>query len=364
MNKKTGMFDKTDVELLNMIAGTVAISIRNARFSEELKEAYKEVTSLNRAKDKVINHLSHELKTPLSVLSASLNILAKRLSSVPQETWQPTVERAQRNLDRILELQYQVEDIMRDKYYDSHDIISWLLDECADELVSLVEEEVREDQVVEKIRRRIDEIFGPKESLVQEILLDKFVPEALEEIRAEFSHREIDLITRFEPTPAIMMPADVLKKVVVGLIKNAVENTPDEGKMEIFVRRRGKGTGLLVRDYGVGITSDNQKRIFEGFFATQETMDYSSKRPFDFNAGGKGADLLRMKIFSERYGFKIDMISSRCRFIPLDRDICPGRITDCDFCKRKEDCHRSGGTTFTVFFRAGHKKRDLQEDNS
>ena len=34
---------------------------------------------------------------------------------------------------------------------------------------------------------------------------------------------------------------------------------------------------------------------------------YSSKRAFDFNAGGKGADLLRMKIFAERYGFKIKM---------------------------------------------------------
>jgi len=79
-------------------------------------------------------------------------------------------------------------------------------------------------------------------------------------------------------------------------------------------------------------------------------MAYSSKRPYDFNAGGKGADLLRMKIFSERYSFKIDMVSSRCRFIPKESDICPGRISKCAFCENKEDCYHSGGTIFYLYF--------------
>ncbi|MDH3827764.1 MAG: PAS domain S-box protein, partial [Desulfobacterales bacterium] len=71
INKKQGTFEQTDVELLNLIAATVALSIENARFSEELMKAYRELTSLNRAKDKVFHHLSHELKTPISVLDSS-----------------------------------------------------------------------------------------------------------------------------------------------------------------------------------------------------------------------------------------------------------------------------------------------------
>jgi signal transduction histidine kinase len=118
----------------------------------------------------------------------------------------------------------------------------------------------------------------------------------------------------------------------------------------VTVRKKGEGSELVVRDYGVGITEENQKRIFEGFFTTQETMDYSSKRPFDFNAGGKGADLLRMKIFSERYNFRIDMASSRCPCLPEESDVCPGKISQCKYCKGKPECHRSGGTTFTLFF--------------
>ena len=350
INKKTGNFDQKQVELLSMVAGTVALSIENARYSEELKTAIKEVTSMNRAKDKVINHLSHELKTPVSVLSGSMNILAKKMETLPDDKWKITMARIRRNLDRIVEIQNQVEDIIRGRHSMIHNLLSVILSQCADELEALLAEEFGEGPYLNMIRKRIDEFFGPKEMDPQEVFLDRFVGERLEDLKALFSHREVNIITHIEPVPAICIPLDPLKKVVEGLIKNAMENTPDEGKIEISVRSVDSGAELTVHDYGVGIVEDAQKRIFEGFFTTQDTMDYSSKRVFDFNAGGKGADLLRMKIFSERYGFTIDMKSTRCRFIPTEKDICPGRISGCGFCSANEDCHQSGGTVFRLFF--------------
>jgi len=350
INKKEGLFDQTDVEMLSMIAGTVALSVENARFSEELKKAYREVTSLNRAKDKVINHLSHELRTPVAILSGSLNILTRRLAVLPQETWKPTLERLQRNLDRVVDIQYQVQDIMENKLYRAHGLLTAMIDQCGDELETLLAEECGETEVVQKIRKRVDDLFNVKETASKELRLEQEVQERLEELKPHFAHRELKLITHLEPTPPILLPTDVLQKVIDGLVKNAVENTPDEGKIEIHARKKNEGAELVVRDYGVGITEDAQRRIFEGFFTTQDTMAYSSKRPFDFNAGGKGADLLRMKIFSERYNFKIDMVSSRCRFLARDTDVCPGRISQCPFCSTIENCHASGGTTFTVAF--------------
>lgn len=350
INKRTGVFDQTDVELLSMIAGTVALSIENARFSEELKEAYREVISLNRAKDRVINHLSHELKTPLSVLSATLRILSKRFSHLPEQNWKPTIERAHRNLQRLLEIQYQVEDIMRGADYKTYTLLSSMLDQCADELEALVAEEVGEGSVVERLRKRINEIYRPQETSLDEFELDRFVEDRLDRLAHEFSHRRVHIERRLEEAPLVCIPGEVLRKVVDGLIKNAVENTPDGGSIFVSVEGKGDGAELVVQDYGVGITEENQLRIFEGFFSTQDTMDYSSKRPFDFNAGGKGADLLRMKIFSEQYNFKIEMTSSRCPHIPLDTDVCPGDTAHCPVCKDVSDCMNSGGTTFTIYF--------------
>jgi PAS domain S-box-containing protein len=350
INKKEEAFDETDVEMLNMVAGTVGLSIENARFSDELKKAYKEVSDLNRTKDKVIHHLSHELKTPASVLIGSLNILTKKLETLPEETWKPSMERAERNLNRILEIQLETEDIIRERQYRTHDFLSMMLDECTDELENLIAQEVGEGPVIGRIRERIGEIYGAKEIVPEKIVLDEFVRERLEDLKPLFSQRQVEIINSLESTPHICMPRDPLQKIIDGLIKNAIENTPDVGKIEVVVQKKGEGAELEVRDFGVGITEENQTRIFEGFFATQETINYSSKRPFDFNAGGKGADLLRMKIFSERYNFKIDMVTSRCRYIPKESDACPGRIKECSFCTKKEDCHLSGGTAFRLQF--------------
>jgi PAS domain S-box-containing protein len=350
INKKQGTFEQTDVELLSLIAATVALSIENARFSEELKKAYRELTSLNRAKDKVFHHLSHELKTPISVLDSSLNIVAKNLATLPDENWKRTMARAKRNLDRIMGIQYQVDDIIQDKQYKAYDLLSSILDQCADEMEVLIAEQVGEGPVIGHIRNRIEEIFGPKEMVAKKMVLAAVVQKRLEDLNSQFAHRQVNITTAFEPTPPIYMPPDALQKVVDGLIKNAIENTPDEGKIEVIVRRKDTGAQLVVRDYGVGITQENQKQIFDGFFSTQNTMDYSTKMPFDFNAGGKGADLLRMKKFSARYNFGIEMTSARCQFIPQADDICPGRINECEFCTRLEDCYHSGGTTFSLYF--------------
>jgi signal transduction histidine kinase len=107
------------------------------------------------------------------------------------------------------------------------------------------------------------------------------VKERLQQLKPS-STQEVEIIANLETnTPSVYLPPDVLQKVVDGLIKNAVENTPDEGKIEVNVRKKREGSELVVRDYGIGILEDAQRRIFEGFFTTrdngllnQETFDW------------------------------------------------------------------------------------------
>ncbi len=358
INKKGEPFDHKDRKLLIMIAGTVALSIANAKFSKELKEAYQEVASLNRAKERIINHLSHELKTPTSVLLASLSLLRKKLEALPEKIWASTVERAERNLGRILAIQLQVEDIMRDRGYRAYFMMSSMLEQCVDELEALLAEKVGEGEVVQWLRDRLEEEFGLRESAMERIPLSGFVEGRLEVLKEKYTHRLVDTVKYLETDASVDIPRDVMEKVVDGLIRNAVENTPDRGRMEIMVRDAGNGVELVVKDYGVGIVEENRRRIFEGFFPTQDTMDYSSKRPFDFNAGGKGSDLLRMKVFAERYGFELNMTSSRCRFLEQEDFTCPGDIARCTHCQDEHDCIHSGGSAFSAFFpTAGSAKR-------
>ena len=366
-NKESGDFDDTDLESLNTIATTVALSIENARVSRRLRKAYEELKSLNNAKDKMISHLSHELKTPVAILSSSYKILSKRLADIDEKTWAPTMERIQRNLNRIIDIEDEVYDIVENKEIFHNKFFSLILEQCQDEFESLIAEETGETAVIAKVRQKIEDIFSVRDPEIQDIILSDFVKKRVAAIKPEMKHRNIELIVHIEPSPiksnslndtllntasiktfsAIKIPAEPLRKTVDGLIKNAVENTPDGGTIEILVNQKNKGVEFIVKDHGIGLTHEVQKRIFEGFFSTQDTMDYSSKRPFDFNAGGKGADLLRMKIFSEKYNFKISMTSKRCRRIPENMDRCPGSIKEC---KQNSTPECGGETIVTCFF--------------
>src|SRR6185295_6979121 len=109
----------------------------------------------------------------------------------------------------------------------------------------------------------------------------------------------------------------------------AIENTPDEGRIEVSARPAEKDglAAIEIRDFGVGITAENQRHLFDGFYHTQDTPSYASRSSYEFDAGGKGLDLLRVRAFAGRYGWTLTFESERCRFIPREADICPGRIS-------------------------------------
>lgn len=347
VNKKTGSFDTEDVELLSAVANMVALPVENARINEALQRSYEEVKSLNRAKDRVIHHLSHELKTPVSVLSASLGLLRRKATDTGAGR---ILDRAERNLQRILDMQYVIEDILREKDYQSHRMLSILLDACADELESLVSMHSGGESTAEAIRREIDRLFGPRDLKPEVIELDRFTADTIESLRPRFTHRTCRIETRIEPVEPVWIPRDVLEKIIEGLLKNAVENTPDGGLINISVRRGPRGPEFEIQDFGIGITEENQRLIFDNYFTSYEIMQYASRRPYDFNAGGKGFDLLRMKIFSERYNFQIRMESQRCVHLPEDTDPGPGEVELCAQCNGLEDCTETGGTTMTIQF--------------
>jgi len=162
--------------------------------------------------------------------------------------------------------------------------------------------------------------------------------------------------TQISSEHLIWIPPDVLGKIVEGLVRNAVENTPDGGQILVSVKNGKNGPEMEVKDTGIGISEENQRLIFDNYFTAYETMQYSSRNPYDFGAGGKGFDLLRMRIFSERYDFKLKMKSQRCRKLPDDSAACAGYIENCIHSGQLEDCLDSGGTTVTIQFQPAERR--------
>jgi signal transduction histidine kinase len=342
LNKKTGDFTNEDVELLAPVSHYIAIALENSKLYEELK-------LLDKAKERVINHLSHELRTPLAIISGVLDRVLKKVREANIASLERAIAIGHRNITRLQELQAKIDDLLRQKPSEEKQKILNIIYDAqyfVEELNG--QENLSNTNIIELITERIESLYRTEEVREEHILLDVFLNNLCDDTAELMKKRELDVIRSFEKSIAVFMDRNILKKVCGGILKNAVENTPDEGVVEVSAYSVNNSVQIDFRDFGVGISSENQKMIFGGFFHTQDTDVYSSKEPYMFNAGGSGSDLLRMKVLSEQYRFRLNFNSTRCVFIPADRDICTGRISRCQAVKSRQECLASGGSIFSV----------------
>lgn len=257
--------------------------------------------SMERARRLAVHHLSHELKTPLAIIKGSVKDL--ELEDVPAAAKALKVERIRRSLERLSDIQQIVQEIVAPRTYRP-----------------------RFFSVLEELHR------------------------ILRELRDESAHRAVTVVPRGEEIETDIIDPVVFEDVVRTLVKNAVENSPDEGEVEVSLSKAPAGILLQVKDRGVGVPATDRDFLFEAFHHIQDTERYATKNPFDFDAGGKGLELMRLKILSEAGGFRISFQSRRCRYLDAEHDRCPGRISECAYAAGLEECRKSGGTTFSVLF--------------
>ncbi|MCP3873476.1 MAG: PAS domain S-box protein, partial [Desulfobacteraceae bacterium] len=240
VNKNYGNFDDTDSELLSMVASTIALPIENTRIHEELRKSYKELKTLNHAKTKVINHLAHELKTPVSVLSASMVLLSKKLNAAgfENDAIKRILTRGQKNLNRILDIQYEVEDLLRKKDFKAYNLLTKLLDACKDELITLIESQTENKDIIDKVHETIKSIFGPNKIESKTIRLDEYLKKQIEKLHPKYKHRNCKLTLKMDKNNSVYIPMQILDTIITGIIRNAFEYTPDGSKIEVSLKNK------------------------------------------------------------------------------------------------------------------------------
>lgn len=68
-----------------------------------------------------------------------------------------------------------------------------------------------------------------------------------------------------EPLPLVMADPDMIRRVLMNLLENAIKYTPGEGLIEVGARSEGEWVRFWVRDTGPGIPLEEQPWIFEKY---------------------------------------------------------------------------------------------------
>jgi len=92
-----------------------------------------------------------------------------------------------------------------------------------------------------------------------------------------------------------------MELVFTNLISNAVKYTPPNGKIQIKMQSDGKFVQVIIRDSGVGLSSEEIKHLFKKF----STIESPLKKDLDMDIGSTGLGLFLSKEIIELHGGEI-----------------------------------------------------------
>jgi signal transduction histidine kinase len=260
----TGPLSRLRLAMARVAEGTFAtpfdLPYERADEVGDLSRSFRTMTlrlaELDRLKAEFVGAVSHDLKTPVSVITGYADLLQEELGG----SLNPRQEELLRSLsDQTRTLQRRVDQVLD---------------------ISRVESGRRRLGLEEiDIRHFANELYG------------EFAP------LADMRGIQLELAVHDATPPFIIADPDVLRSDVIGnLVDNALEFTPAGGTIRIGIVPDGDRLTLEITDTGPGIPEDQLGRIFEPYYRSRGTT-------------GSGLGLAIAKAGTESHGGRIQVQS-------------------------------------------------------
>jgi len=135
-----------------------------------------------------------------------------------------------------------------------------------EELLSVM---TSETQRIDRIVQQFLEYARPPRLAPEPVDLDALVGDVAGRARSRAESRGVRLeVDASGAGTAVVDPAQ-LRQALDNLVRNAVEATPEGGRVSLSARREEGGHAILVRDTGRGIEPDHLPRVFDLYFTTK-----------------------------------------------------------------------------------------------
>lgn len=219
------LFNNNYREFIDLIASQITASIANAQAYEEERQQVEALAELDRVKTIFFSNVSHEFRTPLTLMLSPLeDILSNETEILPEI--RHSLELMQRNGQRLLKL------------------VNTLLD------FSRIQSE------------RVDAFYEP-------IDLSTFTAELASAFRSVMEQANLQFNIDCPPLSSIVyVDRQMWEKIVLNFLSNAFKFT-FEGEISVILRDRQDHIELEVKDTGTGIAAAELPYIFERFHRVQ-----------------------------------------------------------------------------------------------
>ncbi len=267
-DEQEGRFTEADQRLLSTIATAVGVAFHNARLFEEASHARAAAEQADAAKSSFLSTVSHELRTPLTSVLGFAKIIRRRL----EERLFPMIPEDDRKIQQA-----------------KHQVI--------ENLQIVVSEGERLTKLIDDVLDLAKIEAGKFTWNMASVSVKDVIDRAVAATASLFDAKSLKLVRDIEPDlPEITGDQDRLIQVVINLISNAVKFT-DAGSITCSVRQEGMELLVSVKDSGIGISPDDQPKVFEKFKQVGDTLTDKPK--------GTGLGLPICKEIVEYHGGRI-----------------------------------------------------------
>jgi heavy metal sensor kinase len=135
----------------------------------------------------------------------------------------------------------------------------------------------------------------------EELYLNEVIEGCCRGTQALANAKGVQLIYEAHEDISYFGDEELLKRMTINLLDNAIRYTPSGGSISVNVLREKSVAKLVVRDTGIGIPADCLSRVFDRFFR----VDKSRAR----GDGGSGLGLSIVKLAAEAHGGKVEAAS-------------------------------------------------------
>ena len=217
---------------------------------------------------------AHELRTPLAVLQTNLEVFEKKQEPEMVE-YRQLFTMIKEQTARLSQLVGTLLDMTNLKSVPRTDHVS--LEELVDEVFCDL------DPVAEKAGISIH--FDDSSS--QDLYTDVHTPDA-----STLNNNILNITGSYV----------LLYRAVYNLVENAIKYNRPNGSVTVSVREQNGQAMILVKDTGIGISPENQKKIFDPFFR----VDKSPSRAM----GGAGLGLALVDSIAKEHGGTVNVLES------------------------------------------------------